>query len=123
MHLEAKRLKVTAVLLLAGVLYYLEIQTLGWTVPCIFRTVTGLECPGCGITRAILFLLQGNIRAAVTCNAGLSLALPLLVPYLLVVFVRWITGKPSRGKFFTVIGIALIVYLLIWGVIRNVLNI
>src|SRR3954451_10534971 len=32
--------------------------------PCFFHQVTGLACPGCGSTRAILQLAQGHIAAA-----------------------------------------------------------
>ena len=29
--------------------------------PCLFLSLTGLYCPGCGGTRAIRFLLQGQL--------------------------------------------------------------
>ncbi|MBI2194846.1 MAG: DUF2752 domain-containing protein [Planctomycetes bacterium] len=31
---------------------------------CLFRRVTGHECPGCGITRSLALLSQGDLRAA-----------------------------------------------------------
>lgn len=30
-------------------------------LPCVFRTLTGFYCPGCGGTRAVLELLHGNL--------------------------------------------------------------
>lgn len=30
-------------------------------MPCIFQAVTGLYCPGCGGTRAVKYLLTGQI--------------------------------------------------------------
>ncbi len=29
-------------------------------IPCLFKTVTGYDCPGCGIQRSFFELLQGN---------------------------------------------------------------
>ncbi|MCX8091995.1 MAG: DUF2752 domain-containing protein [Verrucomicrobiae bacterium] len=43
---------------------------------CLFHAVTGLNCPGCGGTRAVHHLLNGNVAAAWRCNALVVLALP-----------------------------------------------
>lgn len=32
--------------------------------PCYFATITGLPCPGCGMTRATIAFLKGDIRLA-----------------------------------------------------------
>ncbi|MBE7718846.1 DUF2752 domain-containing protein [Lacrimispora indolis] len=34
----------------------------GLGLPCLFQTLTGLYCPGCGGTRAIRSLLKGDLR-------------------------------------------------------------
>jgi len=36
---------------------------------CPFFIVTGLPCPGCGLTRACLLLLQGDVHAALRFHA------------------------------------------------------
>ena len=36
---------------------------------CPFFKVTGLPCPGCGLTRACLLLLQGDVPAAMRFHA------------------------------------------------------
>ena len=36
--------------------------------PCLWHTATGMPCPGCGTTRAILGLLQGRFSAALAFN-------------------------------------------------------
>lgn len=37
----------------------------GLGLPCMFHTITGLYCPGCGGTRAVKSLLQGDLRMSV----------------------------------------------------------
>jgi hypothetical protein len=37
--------------------------------PCPFLHVTGIPCPGCGLTRAIYFLLKGDVRTSLTYHA------------------------------------------------------
>lgn len=44
----------------------------GW--PCPFREATGLPCPGCGLTRAVIALLRGDIADAVKQHALAPLA-------------------------------------------------
>src|SRR5436190_15442311 len=39
----------------------------GWTCP-IFHTF-GIPCPGCGMTRATVFLFRGDLKAAITLHA------------------------------------------------------
>ena len=33
-------------------------------LPCVFKGVTGMPCPGCGMTRACLAILQGEFSTA-----------------------------------------------------------
>lgn len=35
-----------------------------WSIPCIVYQLTGLQCPGCGISRMLLAILHGDFRAA-----------------------------------------------------------
>ena len=39
----------------------------GWE--CAFFRVTGLPCPGCGLTRACLLLLKGDVQASIKFHA------------------------------------------------------
>ncbi len=117
--IHKKRCAAAGLVLAAGALYYLETQTLGLYIPCLFRAATGLLCPACGITTACVALLRGDAAGAAAANPGLALALPVLAPFLLAVFALWITGRPVRGRWVTVIGTALAVYLVGWGILRN----
>lgn len=61
-----------------------------WPIRCPFHALTGLDCPGCGSTRALHALLQGRLAAAAGHNALTMLA---LIP-LAVVWLRWLL--PAR---------------------------
>ena len=43
---------------------------------CIFKSLTGLDCPGCGSQRALHALLHADIIAAWRFNAMLVLSIP-----------------------------------------------
>jgi hypothetical protein len=50
----------------------------GWAPRCPFRTATGLDCPGCGGTRAVSALVRGDVLLALEHNLVTVLLLPLL---------------------------------------------
>jgi len=46
---------------------------------CLFHSLTGLPCPGCGLTRAFSSLLHGQVGAAFAYHPFVFLLLPLFV--------------------------------------------
>ena len=46
---------------------------------CLFRALSGLPCPGCGLTRALSSLLQGHPGAAFAYHPFAFLVLPLFL--------------------------------------------
>lgn len=67
-------------LLLAGSAYVFlfEPGKTGLFPVCLFRLLTGLQCPGCGSTRAMHQLLHGHVVAAFMLNPLFLLAIPFL---------------------------------------------
>jgi hypothetical protein len=52
----------------AWVVYTFPPTAYGFYPKCPFRLLTGLECPGCGTTRALHHLLHGRIDEAFRLN-------------------------------------------------------
>lgn len=47
--------------------------------PCILRTLTGLRCPGCGMTHAVFALARGDIPESLRENAFLLFGIIILL--------------------------------------------
>ena len=45
---------------------------------CPFKRYLGIDCYGCGMTRALSAFLHGNVRAALAYNRGVLFTLPIL---------------------------------------------
>lgn len=94
----------------------------GWGMPCLFRTLTGWQCPGCGMTHAVVALLRLDIRTAFACNA----LFPVYGAYC-----GWLTVSTARRYICTgkamlparpvAVHIILLVLALGYGVLRNTL--
>ncbi|HSY75033.1 MAG TPA: DUF2752 domain-containing protein [Dongiaceae bacterium] len=52
-----------------AVVYFFNPSTHGFYPVCLFHQLTGLNCPGCGATRALYALLHGNFLLALKDNA------------------------------------------------------
>ena len=92
-------------------------------IPCIFNQITGLYCPTCGATRAVIYLIHGNITDALKSNALITIsAIPLLftftVMWLGVIFnhKEWFVSNTAMIKFFCVF----VVIYIIFGIVRNI---
>ncbi len=88
---------------------------------CTLHATTGLQCPGCGATRATHELLHGRLIAAMHYNALWVLLLPVLI-YAGTSHVRLIlSGRPmpgdlSRRRWFWV---TIVVLAMVFWVLRN----
>lgn len=109
-------------LLASGLLYALICRLLGGGIPCLFHVMTGLRCPGCGITRMALCLLSFELAEAFEWNSAAFIALPFavfVIIYQSIIFIKTGSGKLTRLS--NVILIFLIVLFLGYAVIRNII--
>lgn len=67
---------------------------------CPLKHLTGLDCPGCGLTRSVYSLFHGDILAAISHN----LLVLFVVPWLVMALVRWTAQRLGYEvpKLFTV---------------------
>ena len=118
-----KCIRVGAVTLCVGCAYVLFCQFTGWGLPCPIHLVTGLNCPGCGVSRMLLSMLRLDFSAAFHYNAVLFCMLPLLALLICLWIYRYIRyGGPRTSSVEKVLEIAMVAVLLVWGVVRNLVG-
>lgn len=91
----------------------------GFFPRCMFKTLTGLDCPGCGSQRAVHALLNGDIAAAWHFNALFLLEIPLLA---LLIFTGLFPGRyPRLNRLLDSQGFILIILavIVIFTILRN----
>lgn len=116
-----KLLSAAIIIVAAGILYFFINKYTGIYIPCIFNLITGFYCPGCGVTRMCLALLNFDIKGAFTQNPAIIIALPVLIYLFSVLIYNHIKfGKFKLKKFQNIIAYVLIVYFVIFGVLRNI---
>lgn len=105
-------------LFLLGGIYYLWIRLTGVAFPCVFHRLTGLDCPGCGLTRMCLALIHLDVPNAYQSN---PVGLVMMALWNLIALIRFL-GRPAwmqtRSFMKASIGVTMLVMLL-WGIGRN----
>ena len=56
---------------------------------CPLRALTGYDCPGCGLTRSLHALMNGDVVRAVDHNVLMVVLLPLAI----LAFAQWTAGR------------------------------
>ncbi len=89
------------------------------TIPCPIKTFTGLYCPGCGITRAIFALLDGQLYQAYRYNSILFIDIPIVL--FLEIFEKLFGKNNKKIKCISnIILNILLVITILYGVLRNI---
>ena len=92
--------------------------TTGFFPSCLFYTLTGLHCPGCGITRALHALVHFDLPRALDMNPLAVVALPLLAALALHSWTRWRILSPRMERMLSN-GYGWIAVLVVYWVLRN----
>lgn len=107
-----------AITLLSFVFLYFTAGDIAAQLPqCLFLKYTGMYCPGCGATRAVLSVLHGRFIMALRYNFGLcALGVICILCYIEYAFNKKIL--PRSPWFWIVFGVILVLYY----VLRNFIS-
>lgn len=113
-----KTIKTVLLLLAAGLCYLVWIKLTGFALPCMFRSLTGFKCPGCGITTMFTSLATLDFEASFNANPFLFVTAPFLCGEIIYrIYLKYKNMKFPKAHEAAVIcyGIALCVF----GIVRN----
>ncbi len=104
----------------ASIAYLLFFLWTGIGIPCPFYELTGLKCPGCGISRMFISLAKLDFAAAFGHNPFLLITGPFLIAYLAYSEVGYVLyGNRRMGKreifLWAELGLAIA-----YGILRNI---
>lgn len=109
------------IIIIIGIIYLIWYRLTHLGIPCVFRLVTDLYCPGCGITRMFVAISRFDFAEAIRSNAFVFV----LLPYGIFVYARhhlyrFIQGEEySYNKYHRYILILILVMAVAFGIIRN----
>lgn len=116
-----KVLKHTSIILILGLGYAGICNVTGFGIPCMFRVITGYQCPACGVTHMFLALLKLQIRQAFQYNAVLFSLMPIFVIAVTYHVRQYVKNGKLEIKNLENIGCYIIIAILvIWGIVRNI---
>ena len=109
-----KNLKEYIILIIILVFFF--ILLLSHEIKCLFNEITGLYCPGCGITRMIISILKSEFYQAFRYNPFLFTLLVIYSLYAIISIVRYRKVKPLKNKYVVV----LLILTFLFGILRNI---
>lgn len=103
-----------------GVVYWsFDPLEVGWMPRCLWKTVTGTDCPGCGSQRMAHALMHGDLAGAWKANAYALCMLPVIG------FMLWLEFfRTSHPALYSRLHAPVVIWLLAlsvvaWWVLRN----
>lgn len=114
------RLAVTAVMVVAisVAAWAVDPSACQWAPKCAFKTLTGWQCPGCGISRAAHAAMHGRWDEALAYNWFFLVSIPYFVAVATATF--WPRVPWRRYAMHRYAAYAYVVLFMAWWVVRNV---
>ncbi len=115
-----QQIKTCGLWLAAGILYYLFVRFTGWGLPCLITKITGKLCPGCGITRMAMALIEGDFALAARNNLLVLCLLPFGLFFWLRRTILYIKkGETHSNKWELAVLLVLLVITVAFWILRN----
>lgn len=113
-----KKILTLLVIIISFILYLIIGEHFSLYIDCPIKKLTGLYCPGCGITRMFFSILQLDFYQAFRYNPLVFISLPFFIFfYLQSLFTK---KEPLYNKVPTKVWVTLIIIFIIYGILRNV---
>jgi hypothetical protein len=101
-------------------LKFLNPASSSWLPQCPFHALTGLNCPGCGATRGMHALLNGDVLTALHFNVLLVIFVPFIIYGFIALLSLAFRGRSlPPPKYSAQFAWILFVILIVFGVVRN----
>lgn len=103
-----------------GLIYYIITQLTSFRIPCPIQSITGLFCPGCGITHFFICIVHLDFIGAVKENYAVAFLIIVLgIPKLIQIIWKPNCLKKNSRLWQILIFISLI-FVIIFGILRNI---
>ncbi len=63
-------------------------------IPCLWKTIFNIKCPGCGLTTALISLIRFDIASAYSANPLIFVVLPSVIFYIIKDYRRYTQKRP-----------------------------
>lgn len=104
----------------AVLLFFL--QSGGFNFICVFRELTGLRCPGCGNSNAVLAVMRGDFIGAANCNIMFYPEVISAAAFIIYFSYLYVSGNRASKRALAAAAAA-VSAALTWGIVRNIINI
>ena len=86
---------------------------------CLFKELTGYDCPACGAQRAVVSLFKGDFHNAFWHNPYLIILAPVLIVWAGVSLFKKNKGIQAKGVWHYVLLAVLASLMIVWTIVRN----
>lgn len=112
-------LKSIVIILVIGFIYYLIVRFTSFGIPCYIKTLTGYDCPTCGMTRMVMALTRLDFKSAFSYNRFMFISFPFIVAEI-IYFIYLNENKKNMGKLNKILLWGWTVLLVLYGILRNI---